>query len=49
MVLIGPRGGEMSVDDLIDEYYVVGTRSQGGKIPINHIVDRPMTTVAFMI
>ena len=49
MVLTGLSGGEMFVDDLIDEYYVVGTRSQGGKIPIKHIVDRPLRTVAFMI
>ena len=39
IVLTGPRGGEISMDDLIDEYCAVGTRSQGGKIPIKHIVD----------
>ena len=27
VVLIGPRGGEMFVDDLIDKYCVVGTIS----------------------
>ena len=49
MVLTGPKGGEMLVDDLIDEYCVVGTIYQGGKIPIKHIVDRPLSTVSFMI
>ena len=38
VVSTGPRGGELSVDDLIDEYCSVGTHSQGGKIPIKHIV-----------
>ena len=37
--LTGPRGGEMFVDDLIDEHCVIRTWSQGGKIPIKHIVD----------
>ena len=37
------------MDDLIDEYFLVGTHSQGGKIPIKHIVDRPLRVVAFSI
>ena len=45
----GPRGGDMSIDDLIDEYCVVRTRSQGGKILIKNIMDRPLRTVAFTI
>ena len=49
VVLIGPWGGEMFMDDLIDEYYVVGTHSQGGKIPIKHIADHPLRFVSFMI
>ena len=49
MVLIGPKGGEMSIDDIIDEYCVEGTISQGGNIPIKHIVYRPLRNVAFMI
>ena len=47
--LTGPRGGEMSVNDLIDEYCIVKTRSQGGKIMIKHIVDRPLRNVSFTI
>ena len=39
----------MSVDDLINEYCVVGTRSQGGKIPIKNIVGQPLRTMVFMI
>ena len=41
VVLIDPRGGEQSVDDLIDDHYSAGTHTVGGKIPINHIVYRP--------
>ena len=49
VVLTGPRGDELSVDDLIDEYYSVGTQSIGGKIPIKHIVDRPLRTISSTI
>ena len=35
VVVIDPRGGEILIGDLIDEYCVVGTRSQGEEIPIN--------------
>ena len=37
------------MDDLIDEYYMVGTHSQGGNIPIKIIEDCPLSNVAFMI
>ena len=36
--LTGPKGGDMSFDDLIDEYCAIRTRFQGGKNPIKHIV-----------
>ena len=47
--LTGCRRGEMFLDDPINEYCVNGARSQGGKIPIKHIVDRPLSTLAFTI
>ena len=49
MSITGPKGGDMSMDNLIDEYYVVEARSEGGKIPIKYIVDRPLRTMAFTI
>ena len=49
MLLFRLRGGEMTIDDLIDEHCVIGTRSQGGKIPIKHTMYRPLKTIAFTI
>ena len=37
----------MTIDDLIDQYYTLGTRSQGGKIAIKHVMDRPLMTILF--
>ena len=37
------------MDDLIDEYFLVGTHSQGVKIPIKHIVNQPVKTLSFII
>ena len=44
-----PQWGEMTIDGLIDEHNVIGSRSQGGKIPIKHIIDRALRIVAFTI
>ena len=49
MALTGPMGAQMSPDNLIYEYYVVGTRFQGGKLPIKHIIDLILRTVPFII
>ena len=49
VVLTSPKGGEMLVEDIMDEYFVVGTRSQGGKNLIKNIVYQPIRTIAFMI
>ena len=47
--ILGPKGGVMNIDDLINENRVIGTRSQGGKILIKHIMDWPLIMVAFTI
>ena len=44
-----PWGREMTIDDRIDEHCMIGTRSQGDKIPIKHIMDRTLRTVTFTI
>ena len=49
MSLFGSRGGEMTVYDLICEYFTIGTRYQGGKIPIEHVTDQPLRTFLFTI
>ena len=47
--LSGLQGGEMTIDGLINEHNVIGSRSQGGKIPIKHIMDRALRAIAFTI
>ena len=37
------------MDDIMDQYFTIGTRSQGGKIPIKHVMDRPLMNVLFTI
>ena len=49
VTLIGPHGGEGSIDDLIDDHCSIGTHYVGGNIPIKHIIDRSLRTVAFTI
>ena len=39
----------MSIDGLIDEHNVIGSRSQGEKIRVKYIMDRPLRNVAFTI
>ena len=47
--LTGPRGGEQSVDDLIDDHCLIGTHSVGGNIPIKNIIDKPLRTMVLTI
>ena len=37
------------MDDLIDQYFALGTESQSGKLPIQSIVDRPLRMVVYTI
>ena len=47
--LFSPQGGEMTINGLINEHNVIGSTSQGKKIPIKYIMDRPLRSVAFTI
>ena len=49
MVLCEPRGGELSLDDIIDRYCVLGMHAQSGKLRIQQIVDRPLRMVVYTI
>ena len=44
-----PRGGDMTINDRIDQYCTIGTHCQGGKIPIKHGMDHLHRTVLFTI
>ena len=47
--LSGARGGETSLDDLIEQYCTLGTKSQSGKLRIQSIVDCPLRTIVYTI
>ena len=49
MVLSKARGGDPSLDELIDQYYALGTEYQSRKLCIQSIVDRPLRMVVYMI
>ena len=49
IVLFGAWGGETSLDDLIDQYYALGTEPQYEKLHIQSIVDIPLRTVVYTI
>ena len=49
VVLIGPQGGEQSIDDMNDDHCSIGTHLVCGKIPIKHIIDRQLSTITFTI
>ena len=49
VVLSRARGGETSLDDLIDQYSALGMESQSGKLRIQSIVDRPLRTIVYTI
>ena len=47
--LSGAQRGETSLDDLIDQYYALGTESQSGKLHIQSIADYPLRKVVYTI
>ena len=49
VVLSGPQGGEISLDDIIDRYCALGTHAQSRKLHIQHIADRPLRMVVYTI
>ena len=49
IILAGPRGGDSSLYDLVDRYCLLGTLSQGGKLPIKQIIDRTLSKVFYTI
>ena len=49
MVLSGARGGEGSLNDIIDMHFSLGTESQSRKLKIESLVDLPLRTVVYTI
>ena len=49
MSLSRARMGEMTIVELLDENFVIGTRYQCEMIPIKNIMDKPLRTVSFTI
>ena len=49
MVLSGARGGEGSLDDIINQHCSLGIESQSGKLQIKCLVDLPLRTVVYTI
>ena len=49
VVLSGARGGEGSLDDIIDQHCSLGTESQSCKLQIKSLVDLPLRTVVYTI
>ena len=49
VVLSGARGGEGSLDDIIDQHCSLGTESQSGKLQIKSLVDLPLRTMVYTI
>ena len=46
----GGRGGSReSVDSYVSEMCVPGTKKQGGKLPIQHVIDVPLKTIIFTV
>ena len=44
----GGRGGSgESIDSYVSDLCVQGTRKQGGKLPIQHVIDIPLDTILF--
>ena len=48
-VLYKERGGETSLDYIIDQHYALGTKSQFRKLRIHPIIDLPLRTVVYTI
>ena len=49
MVLSGARGGEGSLDDIINQHCSLGTKSQLGKLHIKYLGDLPLRTIVYTI
>ena len=49
VVLSGARKGEGSLDDIIDQYFSLGTESQSGNLAIKYLVDLPLRTIVYTI
>ena len=49
MVLSGPQGGELSLDDIIDQYCALEMHAQSRKLHIQQIVDRHLRMVVYTI
>ena len=49
VVISGARGGEGSLDDIIDQYCSLGIESQSGKLQIKSLVDIPLRIVVYTI
>ena len=45
--LVGPRGGNITIDSLIAQYYNIGIQMSGKKIPIKDVMDIPLRTILF--
>ena len=45
----GARGGEGSLDDIIDQHCSLGIEPQSGKLRIKSLVDLPLRTVVYTI
>ena len=49
VVLSGARGGEGSLDDIIDQHCSLGIEPQSGKLQFKSIVDLPLRIVVYTI
>ena len=48
-ILFGARGGEGSLDDIIDQHCALGIEAQSRKLKIHSIVNLPLRTVVYTI
>ena len=48
-ILSGARGGEGSLDDIIDQHCALGTKAQYRKLNIRSIVNLPLRTMVYTI
>ena len=49
VVLSGARGGEGSLDDIIDQHCSLGIEAQSRKLLIKSLVDLPLRTMVYII
>ena len=48
-ILFGARGGEGSLDDIIDQHCALGIEAQSSKLKIHSIVNLPLRTMLYTI